>query len=70
MIRYEIQQGGILKVISEHGKVVKYTYLDDRHELHNLATAMQMYYECCMEEVYGLDPATAQPLETASPATM
>lgn len=56
-VRYEVQPGGILKV--QPGHVYKYI---EGEELKNLAIAVRLYYERCARRIYGLDPATGQPL--------
>lgn len=55
--RYEVQPAGILKVQS--GRVYKYI---EGQELRHLVTAVQMYYERVMRDIYGFDPTTGRPL--------
>lgn len=53
--RYEVQDKGILK--AQDG--ARYTYIEG-DELANLATAIKMYYERVMRNVYRRDPSTGQ----------
>jgi hypothetical protein len=64
-IRYEVQDGGILKVMP--GRVYKYI---DGEELSNFLMAVRLYYEQSMREIYGKDPHTGQPLYQTPPATI
>lgn len=49
--RYEVQDGGILKV--QEG--ARYSYVEGQ-ELENLMTAVQMYYERVAREIYHTQP--------------
>lgn len=55
--RYEVHENGILKV--QEG--APYHFIDGQ-ELMNLVTAMRVYYERVMREVYRRDPTTGQRL--------
>ncbi len=55
--RYEVQPAGILKVQS--GRVYKYI---EGEELRHLVTAVRLYYERVMRDVYRFDPATGRSL--------
>lgn len=54
-IRYEIHANGVLK--AQEG--ARYNFLEGQ-ELINFVTAVQIYYERVMREVYHRDPATGQ----------
>lgn len=54
-IRYEIHQNGILK--AQEG--ARYNFLEGQ-ELTNFITAVQIYYERTMREIYHCDPTTGQ----------
>lgn len=62
--RYEVQPNGILKVQS--GRVYKYI---DGEELQNLTTAVRLYYEKVMRDIYHFDAHTGKPL-AVTPVTI
>ncbi len=62
--RYELHTNGVLK-IQDNGA---YSFIEGE-ELHNLAHAVQTYYERVMRNVYHRDPASGH-LLTAQPATI
>lgn len=61
--KYEVHQTGILKV--QEG--ARYSFLTG-DELNNFVTAVQLYYERIMREIYHRDPETGENLIT-SPVT-
>lgn len=56
-IRYEVQDNAILKI--QEG--ARYSYLEGE-ELTNLITAIRIYHERVMRDIYQLDPHTGQAL--------
>jgi hypothetical protein len=55
--RYEVHENGIIKV--QDGQPYQVV---EGEELHNLITAIQLYYEQVVRGIYHYDPATGQPL--------
>ncbi len=55
--KYEVQEKGILK--TQEG--ARYSYIEGE-ELNHLITAIGMYYERVMREIYARDPRTGQKL--------
>lgn len=63
-IRYEVHPNGILK--AQEG--ARYSFLEGQ-ELTNFITAVQIYYERVMREVYHRDPTTGQKHPALAPAS-
>lgn len=63
-IRYEVHTNGVLK--AQEG--ARYSFLEGQ-ELTNFITAVQIYYERVMREVYHRDPATGQKHPAFVPAS-
>jgi len=57
--RYEIRNNGIIKVQDNQ----PYESVEGE-ELSNLITAIQLYYDRVVREIYHYDPATGRPLPT------